>query len=291
MRKNRPNTATLLLGASGKVGKMLLASPAFQKERIVPQYRIAPMRHTNEYCLWEPLEISGELPSIFDEIQSIVVMSGATAGTESQLRINEELAERCCSIAHSRGLQKVLLASSSAVYGMSKNRALLESDPLVPANAYGASKARMEKIGLKWRALGLDVCSLRIGNVVGAGSFFSRAQEPQKKQIVLDTYPNGSGAIRNFIGTNTLGDVIAQLLKKTSRLPASLNVGMPTPISMDALADAFGIQYQRQCVASSNAQNITLNVEKLAEIYKFPAYEDVGNYLANEWREVNREYP
>jgi UDP-glucose 4-epimerase len=66
------------------------------------------------------------------------------------------------------GVRRVVLASSSAVYGDSDNFPLLEDGALLPQSPYAVSK-RVDELyaGLYTRSFGLDVVALRYFNVYG----------------------------------------------------------------------------------------------------------------------------
>jgi len=70
--------------------------------------------------------------------------------------------------ARKAGVNRVVIASSSAVYGDSQNLPLRESEPLLPLSPYGVSKQVTELYAnLYWRVFGLPIVALRYFNVYG----------------------------------------------------------------------------------------------------------------------------
>jgi UDP-glucose 4-epimerase len=71
-------------------------------------------------------------------------------------------------VAKELGIQKVVFASSAAVYGNIPNDIRKETDILDPQSPYAVSKASMEYFMKMFAEQGLDTCSLRLFNVFGA---------------------------------------------------------------------------------------------------------------------------
>jgi nucleoside-diphosphate-sugar epimerase len=85
------------------------------------------------------------------------------------LALNTQLGLAAVAAAAQLEIQRVLLASSSAVYGTHSDAPFTETDPLVPVNDYGRAKQVMEQIcHARAHATGVALCCLRIGNVAGA---------------------------------------------------------------------------------------------------------------------------
>ena len=86
-------------------------------------------------------------------------------------------------VAH--GVERFVFSSSAAVYA-SKDEPLTETDALVPANAYGATKLMVEQI-LEWyhRIKGLRFAALRYFNACGATLERGEAHRPETHLIPL----------------------------------------------------------------------------------------------------------
>jgi len=70
--------------------------------------------------------------------------------------------------ARGAGVQKVVLASSAAVYGNNSNLPLSETEPATPLSPYGLDKRYAEQLGRLYQSLyGTEVAALRFFNVFG----------------------------------------------------------------------------------------------------------------------------
>jgi UDP-glucuronate 4-epimerase len=67
------------------------------------------------------------------------------------------------------GVERVVLASSSSVYGHVASGRASETAPLAPRSPYGVTKAAAEHLGLAYAARGLAVVALRYFTVYGPG--------------------------------------------------------------------------------------------------------------------------
>lgn len=82
---------------------------------------------------------------------------------------------------------KMVLASSSAVYGLTKSaRPITERSPLRPVTEYAVSKVAQETAALRYHyAFGLDVVILRMFNLLGPGQSPDLACSAFARQIAL----------------------------------------------------------------------------------------------------------
>jgi len=159
-------------GASGRIGRTILRH--WQSEPPLAEL-ILQTRREGSGLLWDPLLSS--LPKTLGELSCLVAFAGVTPAAGSELQGNVALAEATLTAAFDSGIPRVLLTSSSAVYGVPRGGVpLTEADTLRPRNPYGEAKARMEAICDRWRGKGLEVCCLRIGNVAGADVLLLRAR-------------------------------------------------------------------------------------------------------------------
>jgi UDP-glucose 4-epimerase len=127
--------------------------------------------------------------------------------------INQRGTEILLEAARQKGLRRVVLASSAAVYGDSQAMPLDEATPLRPFSPYAVSK-RVDELyaELYTRAFGLDVVALRYFNVYGPrqrpDSMYAAAV-PIFAQRLLDGQPamiNGDGGqTRDLV---YVGDVV-----------------------------------------------------------------------------------
>jgi nucleoside-diphosphate-sugar epimerase len=175
------------------------------------------------------------------------------------------------------------LTSSSAVYGAPKGNApLQEDDEPRPVNDYGRSKLAMEEICEPWRARGMDICCLRIGNVAGADVLLLNGMAADKP-LVIDRFDDGGGPLRSYIGPATLARITATLAANPEPLPFHINIGAPEPVAMADLASAAGIAWAWQKAPPSAHQRITLDLSRLEALYSFAPTDSRPKELIDQW--------
>ena len=215
--------------------------------------------------VWSPG--SGE-PLPAGRFDTMLVLAGVTPSTGGRLAANAEIAEACLAAAAHAGMDRVLVASSAAVYGPGSDAPFRETDPLRPANDYGRSKVDMEDVCMNWRARGLDVSCLRIGNVAGADALLG---VPNDGRVTLDQFADGAGPSRSYIGLETLADLTGALLTHDAELPPAVNVAAPSPTTMEALAVAAGLEVRWRPAPPTAIQSALLDCSLVASLFDFPA--------------------
>jgi UDP-glucose 4-epimerase len=85
-----------------------------------------------------------------------------------------------------RGVRRFVFSSTAAVYGDPERTPILESDKLLPTNAYGESKLMVEQM-LSWfhRIHGLSYAALRYFNAAGATAALGEHHTPETHLIPL----------------------------------------------------------------------------------------------------------
>ncbi len=120
------------------------------------------------------------------------------------------------------GVRRLVFSSSAAVYGAPVSIPIVEGDPTVPTNPYGASKLAMDHaIGFQAKSTSLGAVSLRYFNVAGAAGGLGERHNPETHLIPLvlaaaagrrpvvqvfgTDYPTADGtAIRDYIHVEDL---------------------------------------------------------------------------------------
>ena len=263
----------LVVGASGRVGRLLVR--AWARGGVAPtlQHRGAGLASDLPQMAWQPL--TEALPPA-RQFRAMIVLAGAVRG---DLTLNAQLAEACCAAAVQAGIGQVLLASSSAVYGVNGGLPCREDTPTHPVNDYGHAKLDAEAVADRWRARGLAITALRIGNVAGADALLGGMQPGTPTRI--DRFADGGSPVRSYIGPVTLADVLAKLLGQD--LPPILNIGAPKPVAMADLAQAAGADWQYQAAPATAYQRITLDCGKLAQHYRFSEHQSDAAAMVAEW--------
>ena len=265
---------TVVVGASGRVGRLL--ARAWALGGLVPslQRRGAALPLDLPQVEWHPL--SGT-PLEAGRFRAMIVLAAAVRG---DLALNAQLAEACCAAAVQAGIGQVLLASSSAVYGVNGGQACREDTPTHPVNDYGRTKLEAEAVACRWRARGLAITALRIGNVAGADALLAGITPGQPTWI--DAFADGTGPVRSYIGPITLADVLARLLGQ--KLPPVLNLGAPNPVAMADLARAARADWHYQPAPVTAYQRITLDCSLLAQHYHFAENQSDAAAMVAEWQ-------
>jgi UDP-glucuronate 4-epimerase len=108
----------------------------------------------------------------FDQVIHLAARAGVRPSLEEPAlyqRVNVEGTVRILEAARLHGVRKVILASSSSVYGVNSKVPFVESDPIFsPISPYAASKLACEALGHVYHHVyGLDVAVLRFFTVYG----------------------------------------------------------------------------------------------------------------------------
>ena len=190
------------------------------------------------------------------------------------------LARNTVLAAKAAGIPRVLLASSSAVYGAGNGVPFREGDPLSPVNAYGASKRDMEQAVSGEEG----VTCLRIGNVAGADMLLTNALASAGTPLTLDIFPDGHGPRRSYIGPQDLARVLIGLASAQSPLPKLLNVAAPHPAAMDAILDAAGYGWTARPKSASGHQDIVLDCDRIAQLVPAGISDVSAADIVADWR-------
>jgi len=284
------HTPILLTGASGRVGRMVCHHwPAMVPDlALTPQYRRDAPQGA---LLWDPGDGPGDLLSRMDctgeSFGAVVALAGVTPGPGRDLSLNRDIAEATLEGACRAGVRRVLLASSSAVYGPGGGRPLDEDAPCAPVNAYGEAKRDMEEACAPWRARGLDICCLRIGNVAGADALLLNVvRAGPGTPVLIDRFADGGGPVRSYVGPATLAAVLATLCRLPGPLPRVLNVAVPAPMAMTALAKAAGARYEMRPAPAGAHQRITLECSRLAALHAFAPGDGTATGMIRQWQQA-----
>ena len=263
----------IVVGSSGEVGRLLVTHWRRASTSVVLQYRNNDLPDPLVLSFrWDP---DGGVTALADWIKAhdrpsaMLVLAGVTPRSGRDLTLNSQIAETCLAAAKSVGIGRVLVASSSAVYGDELDRPFKETDATRPVNAYGAAKLEMEQACARWSAA-LEVVCLRIGNVAGADALLRQTFLPKRPDILLDRFADGTTPLRSYIGPGTMAGVLIDLAKYGGPLPFALNLAAPKPVEMGALADAARLPWRPRNRSDTKGQSITLDCAQLWRLLEAP---------------------
>jgi nucleoside-diphosphate-sugar epimerase len=116
------------------------------------------------------VRIEGDVRRLVADADVVVHAAAALPIQESRRAIrsvNVEGTAVTLACALTAGVRRVVLISSTAVYGVPERHPIAETDPLVGVGAYGESKIDAERLGADFGRRGLDVVVIRPKTFVG----------------------------------------------------------------------------------------------------------------------------
>lgn len=269
----------LVLGATGRVARLLRrqveAKPLENTEFFWVSRRMVP-------GVDQVYQAGGDVDYL-PQCNAVLALWGAVSGGEAALNGNISLAFEAQRIAQACGADRVLHASSSAVYSPS----LLpvdEAAECAPRNAYGAAKLRMEQAlrGAEPKA----VC-LRIGNVAGADGLLSVIAN--KPSVTLIRFPDGRGPVRSYLQLATMAQVVDALVRlPVGDLPDILNVAGRAPVSMEELVRATGCDLIWKPAPKGALPVMALDVGRLTSLVELDPPSTDATEIVGEWRRIGR---
>lgn len=233
------NHCVLVLGAGGRVGRLLAAfwharppvavKPIFQTSGVIPKEMGTSFVH------WRADGDVSDLP----RARTVVMLWGVTPGSRQKMDRNIELGLRALEIATRIGAQRLLVASSSAVYTGAGSGPHAEGDALpAPGNTYSAAKLEMERAIRERQKAGHGpaVSILRLANVIGADSLFGNLQPGG--EVILDRFASGGGPLRSYLTVDDLAYVLEVLAScPQATLPPVVNVAGSHALAMANLVE------------------------------------------------------
>ncbi|RNL86562.1 UDP-glucose 4-epimerase GalE [Halostreptopolyspora alba] len=132
------------------------------------------------------------------------------------------------------GTERVVFSSTAAVYGDPTSTPIVETDPPLPTNPYGASKLSVDRMLESWAdAYGIGAVSLRYFNVAGAHGHLGERHDPETHlvpnllRVAAGTvaharihgtdYPTRDGsAVRDYLHVVDLADAHLRALERVT---------------------------------------------------------------------------
>ncbi len=252
----------LVTGGAGFIGSHLVEALVKRGDRVRildsfdPYYDPAVKRRNLAPMLDDVELLEGDLRDLALVAQAVqgmdcVVHLAARAGVRASLerpvsymQVNVAGTQGLLEAMRTAGVNHLVAASSSSVYGSRTQGPFRESDALgVPASPYAASKHAMEIVCRTWQQLfDLQLTMLRFFTVYGPRQRPDMAIHGFAKKIragePITMFGDGS-TLRDY---TYIGDIVRGLLASVDRpLPcAVLNLGNTNPVRLDALIRSLG---------------------------------------------------
>lgn len=271
----------LVLGASGRIGRML---QAIWPDDLPGGLR--PLWHSRSSGFrWDMLAepFPGMAPG------GIVLNLAGVTDASRPMAHNVDLAMAACAAAEEADARHLFLLSSGAVYGVERSDDLSEGDAPNPANAYGRAKLEMEQAALDRTGPGKPrLTILRLGNVAGADALLGRARAD--RPVILDPVPGRPGGpVRSYIGPRSLADVLARLAALAAggtALPQILNLAAPPPVTMQALLEAAAQPWHWGPEVATVIPRVGLDTRLLHGLCPLPPEAGDPATMVAEWRSL-----
>ncbi len=199
---------------------------------------------------------------------------------------------------------KVVLASSSAVYGLTKStRPVTERSPLRPITEYAVSKVVQETAALRYHyAFGLDVVIVRMFNLLGPGQSPDLACSAFARQIVLaeiseqnEIITGNLDAKRDFVDVRDAARAFAMLAEK-GEAGQIYNVCSGNAVTIQGCLSEMMLRSKKQLSARVDPARVQKNdvpvqvgsFQKLNKVTGWNPHIPLNESLAdllNDWRE------
>lgn len=227
--------------------------------------------------LWAPGDPVESLP----QCTAILALWGTVSGSAEELANNISLAQEAHRVANALGADRVMHASSIAVYAP-QDDAISEDTRPGPRNDYGASKHAMEQTVA---VLSPKAICLRIGNVVGADSLFASLSRPTRPQ--LDRFADGGGPVRSYLRVETLSNAVRAIAtSEIETLPFVANVAEPNPFDMADILRAAGRDFDWKPASEGATRCMQMDVSRLASILGQSPEPADADALVAEWQNL-----
>lgn len=213
-------------------------------------------------------------------IKKIVMLYGGRVATDSDNGIDLELIESCFEVFHKANIEKVLVASSAAVYADKDGEIYSEDDPISDYGAYQKEKVNLEALSKTFSDKFEDLLLMRLSNVLGADSLTKLFVYSKNHDFLLNKYKNGF-LKRSYLSPSSFAHVIHELLYLDCKLPRVMNISTYQELSMDQILNGLGVSFREKTIQSAG-RNVILDTSLLESLFELPSeYSDVNFALAD----------
>ncbi|MGQ9507588.1 MAG: GDP-mannose 4,6-dehydratase [Candidatus Bathycorpusculaceae bacterium] len=185
--------------------------------------------------------VQKEKINIIDHLAAELEVYSGIKDTEKDARINILGTLNVLNIALKNKVEKVLFASSGAVYGEAKYLPIDEKHPLEPHWPYGVSKLSAERYVLQYYKLfGLNTTAFRYGIVYGPREWFGRVLTMFIKRVFLENKPpvvfDEGLQVRDFVYVKDIVKAHILAIEKPETAGEVFNLGSGEGIPIKDLA-------------------------------------------------------
>ena len=208
--------------------------------------------HQTGDCPWNVIQADIRDDLQFEGIEVVVHLAAQISvpasidNPDETLSVNVDGTASIISMAEKSGVNRIIFASSAAVYGDSEEIPIKENTPLMPQSPYAVSKIVGEQL-VKQSAV--ESCSMRFFNVYGPGQSadggYAAVIPAFKKAIESDLPPVifGDGTqVRDFIHIVDLVRII-EIAVTTDDIPSEVNIASGKATSLLDLISALQSQF------------------------------------------------
>jgi UDP-glucose 4-epimerase len=252
--------------------------------------------------------VKRERIDIIDHLAAELEVYSGIRDSEKDARINILGTLNVLNVAVKNEVERVLFASSGAVYGEAKYLPMDEEHPLEPHWPYGVSKLSAERYTLQYHKLfGLKTTAFRYSIVYGPREWFGRVLTMFIKRIFLENKPPvvfGDGfQTRDFIYVSDVAKAHILAIEKTEAVGQVFNIGSSVGVSIKELAEILikisgrkleviydnpeegkASRFQRERVRlKGELKNFVLNIEKAKKILGWQPSTKFNDGL---WKEI-----
>jgi len=292
MRRKDQGLSTTILGAHGKLGKMI--APCADQAKMEWQTQA---RQGQADVIWSGDFEDSCADRIFRRGATIINMIGYTGPDKDRLyQTNVTFVKHLLAKARDAGVAHVVLASSAAIYGAGTGTPFDENDTPHPLNEYGVSKAAMEAAALSFASAHPSpaITILRISNVAGADALTAAATRniAENTAMPLHRFPDGAAPERSYIGPQDLFQAVRALADPFDGPPRIVNVAHPQSVTLDAVLTAYrkhmfpSLEWVDEPVPAGVPQRITLATNQMCQQTELPAYTDPADAMARQVAKV-----
>ncbi|MDG5761557.1 SDR family oxidoreductase [Natronococcus sp. A-GB1] len=317
----------LVTGGAGFIGGNL--AEAFARaghdvtvlDNLDPYYDTGIKEHTIEICEDATTEGDGSYEFVDGDVRDddltadlvgdadVIYHQAAQAGVRTSVdnprkpnSINVDGTLNVLDAARDSETERVVLASSSSVYGKPEYLPYDEAHPTTPVSPYGVSKLAGEQYARVYSEVyGLPTVSLRYFTVYGPrmrpnmaiSNFVSRCLNDEPPVI----YGDGQQT-RDFTYIDDVVDVNQQLLQDDSADGEILNVGSTDNIDIETLAEVIRdelapeLELEYTEAREADAEHTHADISKANELLGYEPTRDIREGVREfiDWYQANREW-